>query len=894
MRTAAGRCPNEDTLLAFLHGRVPTARADVGKHLEDCLSCAEVAAWAAADRGIVGDDVSRDRTEGAGDAGAGAQLAPGMRVDRFHILGLIGRGGMGEVYAAYHPDLDRRIALKVVYGARATDPERQARLLREARIIARLSHPNIVSVYDAGMVGEQVYLAMEFVDGETVDAWLRQTSRGWRDVLQVFAAAGRGLTAAHAASVIHRDFKPQNVMIGRDGRVRVMDFGLARSVLDAHEPARTITAEEQAATTSTTVGALVGTPAYMAPEQLRNARIDVRADQFSFCVGLHEGIYGARPAAGLTPSRDRRGRRVPLWLRRIIRKGLEADRERRFPSMQALLRAIDRGRSWLRGPLVAAGLVGLLAAAAVVGARVSKPRLFACTPPRDRLQAVWPSVELPGSRRSNLHHLFATAGWADGQSTWEKLAAMIDDRLRQWRAMYQDACEATHVRGEQSLQILDLRMTCLTDSLDATRAYLDGLLVADSSRLHRALPGAAALPSIDRCGDLKDLRSQMPLPADAAARDKVVRLQQAINDAEALRSLRYEKRAEEDLQALLPEIRALGYKPLLAQALQRLGAAQAELEHYADARQTAQEALDVAEASRDDLTVALVAEGLGAIQTETGHYPDGRESLRFGEAAVERAGAQGTLVHGWLMNDEGNLHYDQGDFEQAERDHRAALAIKARVLGPRHPDISGSMINLAMDLAELNRWTEADAVSKAALQMDDQVGNQHSRAYAAVETVRAEILIHAGRLDEAEAALTDALSVEQELGYADLVMSVTLTDLGAVYLARRRPAEALHVLRRAQVLQGRAGEGNPIRLAMTGWQVGRAMIEARANVARGEQTAAEACATLARGGYSRVRGEILAWSERLAAPARRRIAGGCAAGGAGAAPLTQGRAAARR
>ncbi len=156
------------------------------------------------------------------------RLVPGSRVARYQILNAIGRGGMGEVYAAYHPDLDRRIALKIVSESGAAAPDRSARLLREARAIAHISHPNVITVYDAGTVDDHVYIAMEFIEGQTLDDWVRAQPRSWREVLDVFIAAGRGLAAAHAAGVVHRDFKPQNVMIGRDGSVRVMDFGLAR------------------------------------------------------------------------------------------------------------------------------------------------------------------------------------------------------------------------------------------------------------------------------------------------------------------------------------------------------------------------------------------------------------------------------------------------------------------------------------------------------------------------------------------------------------------------------------------------------------------------------------------------------------------------------------------
>ena len=263
-------------MAAFLDGTLPHAvRARVTNHIASCSACGELTIRAAADV------ASNSRPPGSEGRPFVGQLTPGSRVDRYQVLGAIGRGGMSEVYAAYHPDLDRRIALKVVNESGADAPEQRARLLREARAIARLSHPNVVAVYDAGTVGDRVYIAMEFVAGETVDAWLKSETRGWREILGVFLAAGCGLAAAHAAGVVHRDFKPQNVMIGRDGSVRVMDFGLARLAeepLDAASAIGSDDARRARPATVTKTGAVVGTLAYMAPEQFARGPVDARAD----------------------------------------------------------------------------------------------------------------------------------------------------------------------------------------------------------------------------------------------------------------------------------------------------------------------------------------------------------------------------------------------------------------------------------------------------------------------------------------------------------------------------------------------------------------------------------------------------------------------------------------
>jgi len=267
-------------VVAFLEGGLAAdARAAVEEHVAACTACADLVTWAAADQGA--HTARQPGFEGRPFVG---QLHPGSRVGRYQILGAVGRGGMGEVYAAYHPDLDRRIALKVVHGLGGRNRERRARLLREARAIARLSHPNVVTVHDAGTFGDRVFIAMELIDGQTIAEWLRAEPRGWQQVLDVFIAAGRGLAAAHAAGVVHRDFKPQNVMIAKTGVVRVMDFGLARFAQEEVGEPRTPGDDQSTVDLGhvTRTGAFVGTPAYMSPEQFRREKLDARSDQFSF------------------------------------------------------------------------------------------------------------------------------------------------------------------------------------------------------------------------------------------------------------------------------------------------------------------------------------------------------------------------------------------------------------------------------------------------------------------------------------------------------------------------------------------------------------------------------------------------------------------------------------
>ena len=279
---------------------------------------------------------------------------PGDRVGRFEVIGELGRGGMGTVLAAHDPRLERRVALKLVAPApRSADggTEARTRLLREAQAMARLRHPNVVSVFEAGEHGGQIYLAMEEVGGGTLRSAVAALHRGgvpdWQAVLALFGAAARGLAAAHAAGLVHRDFKPENVLVDRGGRVAVGDFGLVAPEATAAPAAAA--ADTPLYQRVTTADVVLGTPAYMAPEQGQGRPVDGRADQFSFCVALYEALYGELPFAGGSRERyhaeilagrvrpPRRDRRVPTWLHQVLARGLRADPAARYESMEELL-----------------------------------------------------------------------------------------------------------------------------------------------------------------------------------------------------------------------------------------------------------------------------------------------------------------------------------------------------------------------------------------------------------------------------------------------------------------------------------------------------------------------------------------------------------------------------
>jgi formylglycine-generating enzyme required for sulfatase activity len=437
-------------------------------------------------------------------------LAIGARVGRYVILERVGNGAMGVVYGAYDPELDRKIALKLLLrvGAGAA-PLARARMMREAKAMARLSHPNVAAVHDVGMSDDdRVFLATEFLAGGTVRAWLEGAPRGWREIVTVFIAAGRGLAAAHAEGLVHRDFKPDNVLLDKDGRARVVDFGLARNIEVAEAESKSGgaggligTANERLPprydpnlTTGvdmspsdkldklTRTGALMGTPAYMAPEQFLGEPTDERTDQFSFCVALFEALYGQRPFEGdtllamsvsVTGGLLRpipRDRDVPAWIRRVVLRGLRVQRDERYPTMATLIAALEddpavRGRR----RIITVGLVGVALASALVA------RQFAMRRRAEVERRVATAVAEATSR--------ATAARADAAKvrdlrrwSFEAFDARDPDRgealWRQARAL-QPAVDETYVQAEEAFETA----LVLDASRSTTREELADLLV---------------------------------------------------------------------------------------------------------------------------------------------------------------------------------------------------------------------------------------------------------------------------------------------------------------------------------------------------------------------------------------------------------------------------------
>jgi len=400
-------CLDDNAASEFVSGALAqSALSRVETHLAGCRDCRALVAALAGDEAD-SNAATHKHEKHSEDSQVTKRpvLSIGDRVNRYLVLSSLGAGGMGVVFSAYDPQLDRKVALKLLranLGANAK--EARTRLKREAQAIAQLNHPNVVGVYDVGPTNDgDVYIAMEFVEGDTLTTWLKRWPRTWREILEVFHQAARGLMAAHSVGLLHRDFKPDNVLVGGDGRVRVTDFGLARSLFlddSARGPVETKPRPDGSPlqVDITATGTVLGTPRYMPPEQLTGLSIDARADQFSFCVALYEALYGTHPLPGATSvsmlEHDEKalpppeGTKVPAFVGRAVLRGLEKDRSKRFPTLATLMQELTPPPQRSPVKFVAFAAVGALLVTLATAAVMARPNVTLPPPHESDEQSV--------------------------------------------------------------------------------------------------------------------------------------------------------------------------------------------------------------------------------------------------------------------------------------------------------------------------------------------------------------------------------------------------------------------------------------------------------------------------------------------------------------------------
>ena len=719
-----------------------------------------------------------------------------VEVDRFVLREQLGSGGMGVVYRADDPVLERSVALKVVRPDRAT-PRMRESLLHEARLVARLQHPNVVAVYEAGEQDEVVWIAMELVEGPTLREWL-DPARPWREIVPVFMAAGEGLAEAHRQGLVHRDFKPENVLVEArpEGgvRPRVVDFGVALAERDS------------------TDAAVAGTPAYMAPEQLVGDDVDARADQFAFCVALCEAVSGQRPTHMLATQSDITALRAelvppaqgrwPRWLHRVMCQGLDPDPARRFASMDALLEALRRGLESRRRRL------GLSAAAVVLGSAVAIALVRAPDPCADagvQADAVWNP-----QAKSELRDWFDPTRGSFHAGSAQAVEAGLDRWTSAWQDARVDACRASQVERRQSDALQDLRDACLHRALLEVDGWLHAVRTnpADTEQVGKAVAHLGRLPELAACADTDTLRRELAFTGDAARRDEVDALWDAIATAKgAAYAGRWEPEA---LQALLDQALALEYSPVVAASAHVL--ALGELTH--GDRDQAKEHLSLAyhhairgRADRLSADAALLRawadlEGRNDLQ-------EGRRWLDDAESFVAAMGDPPTLRSAWLDH-AGVLASFEGRHADSERLHRQALALR-NTIDADSIAAGQSRTNLGIALMRLHRLDEAREEIETARDVTVRRMGSHHPQVGKAENNLAAVLQRMGDHAGAQQALDRALEVKTA------VFGATHPALASTFVNRANNRwemgdhdGALEDLERAIEIRGNAnGERHP-------------------------------------------------------------------------------------
>ena len=772
-----------------------------------------------------------------------ASLAVGDYIGRYRVLEVLGAGGMGVVYGAFDPELQRKVALKLVRPEFAElDLELRARLVREAQAMARIRHPNVITVFDVGTYADRLFVAMEVIDGWTLTSWQAARTRSVDEILRVFAAAGAGLAAAHAAGLVHRDFKPDNILIGGDGRVCVTDFGLVRPVASAPEFEEPSSPDATATISGelTRIGAVVGTPAYMAPEQMRGAPPDGRADQFSFCVALFEALYGVRPFPGkslgeleraILDGQRLRARRkgVPSPVRRALARGLAFDAAARFDSMDALLAAMQPSRR-VAPALAVAALVAVATIGGVLGAthwRADRTRM--CGGGADKVETVWNAA-----RRAAV--AAALGGGKAGGDRVRRVVAALDDYSGRWVRAYTDACEATHVRGEQSEALLDLRMQCL-DERRKDADELVRMLERDRELGDKAVQAVQSLPPVAACADVAALERPRPAPAAAHAELEEARRLVARGRVELNATRCADARGH--LDEAMKQARALDDPALAARAALFLARAQRCLGDQVRARTTMIDGAVLAARAHDEVELTFLAAQAVELDAQEAEFADAQHWAELADEAAAHSNGDphaeadrlyGRAILEWRQDhlaaavelhrraarfyelDDGP-EYDRlrnlgqlasvlgnmGRFAEAAPLHRQIHDAFARLLGPDNYVTITVEENMALDAWEEGDLPAALAGERRFLEL---VGAQSPSHVSTAQGNYGWMLLDEHRAEEATAWFERALaSADKVDGRHDEETEYALTGIGAAWVARGRPRLAIAPLERAMTLQ---------------------------------------------------------------------------------------------
>ncbi len=757
------------------------------------------------------------------------ELQPGAVLGgRYQIEATLGQGGSGTVYRAWDRVLGEAIAVKVLRPDRAAERSWIKRLAREVKLARVIRHPNVCRIFELGHADGHWFLTMELGAGGTLRDLLDDktaTQRPLADRLADARAICAGLAAIHAVGIIHRDVTPANVLRLADGRLVLSDFGLAIPM-----------------TANTTVHG--GTPNYMPPETLLGSRGDQRSDVWQLGVILHEVLFGARPT--FHHEGDVAKMRWPLpieassveeELARLCADCLASNPASRPATAMAVagrLAAAEGARPrrpmqrlWLRARgiarrhrrLASVAAAALCLAGVVRAVQISERPRF-CRSAGERLDGVW-DVDT----KARVRQAFDQTGKAYAADTFWSVDRLVQDYLARWGGMYTEACEATHVRGEQSEEVLDLRMGCLRERLDGVKSLTQLLAHADGAVVDNAVAASSALASLERCADARLLRNVLPPPDDVATREQVAKLRAGIGDAKAL--ARRRRRAAGPGQAARA---GRGRAPHPLRARRGGGAAAVRRGRVADRRQRrrlrapSKRSCCASEAARYDEVKAEALVYLVLAAGRRSRYEEADDWAGQADATLQRIGGHDQM-RAWLEMHVAINRRLQGRFEEALAHDRRALELKQRS-GASRGEIARSLNNQAVILQDMGRAQEAVTLFHRAVgDLTQELGAEHPLA-ATFMANEAESLDQLGRRDEARATYQRALAIE-ERGYGpdSTNLAYPLTGLGVSYLSDHQPALAVAPLERARRIR-EAHESDPLLLADTNFALARALWDA--------------------------------------------------------------------
>jgi tetratricopeptide (TPR) repeat protein len=675
---------------------------------------------------------------------------------------------------------------------------------------------------------------MEYVEGTTLREWLRAEPRTWQEVLGKFILAGRGLAAAHAADIIHRDFKPSNVLIGKDGDVRVADFGVAKERERSQhegkyesaefEPRRTTGGDStgqdalieeiqsKASVDITVAGRMVGTPAYMAPEQHMGLRVGPATDQYSFCVSLYEALYGRLPFEGTDrrdqlarmaegklplPPKDGPVRSVPTWVHKVIARGLRPHPSERWPSMNVLLDALGRdpAKRMRTIGVVAAGALGLcLGVFGLIWGLTPEVEVSHCPALGEDIASHWNP-----QRRADIDRVFQASDTPYANDSLRRVAQTLDAWATTWSTTRVEVCEATRI-GEQSTELLDVRIYCLDRRAREFDAMVNLLVEADDAVLERSVSAVHELGDPRDCASVRDTEDIATRRLDPAAREQIAELEADLSRALALRSA---EKYDESLplqSRVATRARALPHLPTLARALYEQAESQFETGAFADGEASLREVIELA-AKLDDPEQETEAWTrlifyLGFKQRK---FVESRAWVLAASSALLRAGTPAKLAVRYESTIAA-LELAEGHAAEAVEHYEQALELARKVFGEDHPVTLRMLMNYASSLAQLD--TEAGA-SKAEAAMLEVV-TRSKDVFGPAHPWLATVYFNLGNAyyvresyDKAEAAYREALAIRERVGGPNAPsLANPLTMLAKIVLAREGYAEALATLQR--------------------------------------------------------------------------------------------------